>query len=91
MITIPFDHRVRTDREHAARPSWGVVIFNGKAWPYFMCACGARGAISDHEIDERGVVSPSVLHTCGFHAFIQLDSWPGWEYLDLNLKQPVLN
>ena len=38
--------------------------------------CGWRGALSKHNIDSAGAVSPSVVcSTCDFHDWITLEGW----------------
>jgi len=86
---IPFDHRVRVLPDQAHRPSWAVTLRDGKPVPYFMCACGKRGALDEHKVSENGEVDPSVWHEdCGFHEYVRLESWPGAEALKLG---PLLN
>lgn len=39
--------------------------------------CGKIGSLDDHQINDSGVVSPSVecFYKCGFHKNIQLEGW----------------
>jgi len=42
--------------------------------------CGKFGVLNDHQVDDSGKVSPSVVcpHNCGFHEMIRLAGWkPG--------------
>ena len=82
MIVVPYDQRVRSDPNNAPRPSWGVAMRDGKPVPSFVCECGMRGALFDHDVDHKGMVDPSVVHdVCGFDKTIQLEHWPGWDAL----------
>lgn len=82
MITIPYDQRVRSDPDNAEKPAWGVITLDGKPTLYFMCPCGKRGALFDHDIADDGTVTPSVVHEdCGFHDYIKLEHWPGQDIL----------
>ena len=84
MIIVPYDQRVRSDPDNAPRPSWGVALRDSKPIPSFLCVCGMRGALFDHDVDADGTVNPSVVHDeCGFHDSIKLEHWPGWDALKL--------
>ena len=83
MITVPYDSRVRSDPDNAPRPSWGIAYRDKKPIPSFLCTCGMRGALFDHDVGDDGKVTPSVVHEeCGFHDHIKLEHWPGWDALE---------
>ena len=84
-MQIQSDIRVRVDPKNAPRLSWHPVNLDGKEFPYFICTCGERGPLCDHDITGEGMVVPSVMHDCGFHETIQLVGWPGWEFLQLEV------
>lgn len=43
-----------------------------------VCSNGHYGILVDHDIDENGVVTPSVVcseHGCNFHDYVKLVGW----------------
>ena len=88
MINVPYSAKVRSDPDNAPRPSWGVAYIDKKTVPSFLCVCGMRGALIEHDVKKDGTVDPSVIHdVCGFHDHIKLEHWPGWD----TLNPPLLN
>jgi hypothetical protein len=41
----------------------------------FCPACRNPGFLKGHTVDDRGVVSPSILCACGWHVFARLLDW----------------
>jgi len=62
------------------RGTWWIV---GKLGPVMMCPeCGQLGRLDTHQIDDSGIVDPSVACPapgCDFHTMVQLDGWQGRE------------
>lgn len=73
---VTFDHWNMQKDALAPPASWWLS--NGVVW--IICPQGHTGTL-DHEIDDRGVVTPSVVcpeDGCGFHEHIKLNGWrPG--------------
>jgi len=61
--------------------TWKKVVYDGKPHVRFCCPNG-HTAFLQHYIDEEGKVEPSVkcpVEGCGFHNWIQLVGWKGWD------------
>lgn len=51
----------------------------GKGIVLVKCKCGWIGNLVDHDVDDEGGVSPSVIcanEECDFHEYVILDGWP---------------
>jgi len=57
----------------------GIKLANhsGRSASFTCPNCGELGSLTDHDIDDNGNVSPSVVcsYDCGFHEYIKLDGW----------------
>ena len=67
------------DRWNGKPGTWRGGKTPKKRTALFCCPlCGEIASLSKHDIDERGVVSPSVVcpvKGCAFHEFIHLEGW----------------
>lgn len=58
---------------------WGYDAPNGRFVVHVTCPqCGRRAGL-DHEVNEKGLVSPSLacpFDGCGFHGYVLLQDWP---------------
>lgn len=54
----------------------GTWYLNQDAEVKVLCpVCGGCGDLNEHQINEHGLVSPSVVCECGFHDVILLEGW----------------
>ena len=57
---------------------WQLIVLDGKKMARLSCpGCGCQ-ALLDHQIDEEGGVTPSVVCPelgCTFHEFVRLEGW----------------
>lgn len=68
--------------KNLSKQTWSGARVEDRRTATIMCPEGHIGSISNHTIDDQGVVNPSVVcpwEGCDFHDFIQLE---GWERLD---------
>lgn len=75
----------KRDLTHESGPipgTWRAQLRNGIKIARFTCPlCGFSAGLghgSNHDIDERGKVHPSVVcdgRDCSFHEWVQLDGW----------------
>ena len=57
---------------------WPLSTAEGRSAMVRCPVCKECGALTDHEISEDGVVSPSLQcphNDCTFHEFVRLDDW----------------
>jgi hypothetical protein len=79
LMDIPYDP------EGLHNPSW-------RYWcgrPIFKCVCGVTSILPKRHdgwwVNDAGIVTPSVHHAqedggCGFHSFIRLMDWKGYDH-----------
>lgn len=57
--------------------TWFPVHSGDRMTAEVVCGTGHAGLIDEHDIDEHGRVTPSVVCTdCDWHEFIVLEGWP---------------
>jgi len=71
---------MKTEKLTSAEPgTWSKHEVDGKDVTVMSCPkCGKLGGLGDHEIDDKGRVTPSVVcpeSTCGFHDMVKLLGW----------------
>jgi uncharacterized Zn finger protein len=61
-------------RRRIAHGQWGVVNRDGRKLIIVACPeCGVVGDLDNHIVDDKGVVSPSLIcSTCGWHFEVKL-------------------
>ncbi len=67
------------DRSNVAKKNDGSQIV------LIKCKCGWIGSLVDHDVDDEGQVSPSVIcsnEDCDFHEYVILDGWGEEEGVD---------
>lgn len=55
----------------------GLQTERGRKASFTCPNCGELGSLSDHDINDKGIVTPSVVcsYECGFHEMIRLEGW----------------
>jgi hypothetical protein len=57
---------------------WPLGHNNGRSASFCCPSCGLMGVLTEHEIGDRGSVTPSVVcpaDDCDFHDYICLEDW----------------
>jgi hypothetical protein len=65
------------EKKRAGALKWWLVKLDGKTEVKLTCGNG-HPALLDHEVDDNGVVTPSVdcpVEGCGFHEHVTLGGW----------------
>lgn len=74
------ERQPRSEDEEGSHGTWEPVRVDGRPTARVWClGCGRAATLDDHEIQEDGRVSPSLIcpHGCGWHESVRLDGWPG--------------
>lgn len=76
-LIVNVNFRKNTTRNNVPY-TWRTLLNEGKLSASIVCKKGHYGILADHEIDKRGIVTPSVVcpeKGCDFHEFITLEDW----------------
>jgi hypothetical protein len=70
----------KTDKLTSAEPgTWSSHEVDGNRVVVMSCpSCGKLGGLGDHKVNEKGLVTPSVVcpnEGCGFHDMVKLLGW----------------
>ena len=71
------DWEYQEDASCAPREHWkGGIKGDGHRTALVSCGgCGGLLSLSNHTIDDKGIVLPSVLCNCGWHVMMKLNEW----------------